>query len=97
MDQDSIKELLEKLSRGEISADNALERLRHLPFEDIGFASIDHHRGLRKGCPEVIFGQGKEVHDIIGIMERMIRQGENIMVTRVSPEKADLILKKYPK
>lgn len=97
MNQDSIKNLLEELSKGKVTVEYALERLRHLPFEDIGFANIDHHRGLRKGHSEVIFGQGKESEDIVGIMERMAEQEENIMVTRVSPEKAELIMQRFPK
>jgi NCAIR mutase (PurE)-related protein len=96
LDQDKTRELLEKLSKGEISVDNALEKLRHLPYEDIGIAIIDHHRGLRRGHSEVIFGEGKEVEDIISIMEKMIEQQDNIMVTRISIEKAEVILTKYP-
>ena len=72
-----------------------MERLKDLPFEDIGLACIDHHRSLRKGLSEVIFGEGKEVVEILAIMERMVEQGENIMVTRLSPEKAAQILAKY--
>jgi len=97
LNQDAIKELLEILSKGDISVSDALQKLKHLPFEDIGLASVDHHRNLRRGMSEVIFGEGKEVEDIIAIMESMIRQNENIMVTRISPEKAEKILKKFPK
>lgn len=97
MNEEKIRELLEKLRDGEISVDSALERLRHLPYEDIGIASIDHHRGLRRGYPEVIYGEGKEVEDIISIMEKMIEQQDNIMVTRISRQKAGMILQKYPK
>jgi len=92
LNQDAIKELLEILSKGDISVSDALQKLKHLPFEDIGLASVDHHRNLRRGMSEVIFGEGKEVEDIIAIMESMIRQNENIMVTRISPEKAEKIL-----
>lgn len=76
--------------------DEAIERLKGLPFEDIGYACIDHHRGLRRGLSEVIFGEGKRVEDILGIMDRMSLQGDNIMVTRLSSEKAGLLMKKYP-
>ena len=95
MDADTLRRLLASLSRGEVSVDEALERLKDLPFEDIGLACIDHHRSLRKGLSEVIFGEGKEVGDILAIMDRMIGQGENIMVTRLSPEKASEIRAKY--
>ena len=91
-----IKKLLESLNKGSISVSDALKKLKHLPFENIGLANIDHHRSLRKGLAEVIFGEGKEVEDIIAIMQSMIKQNENIMVTRISPEKAEKILKKFP-
>jgi NCAIR mutase (PurE)-related protein len=95
LDTDTLRRLLASLSRGEISVEEALERLKDLPFEDIGLACIDHHRSLRKGLSEVIFGEGKEVYEILAIMERMAEQGENIMVTRLSPEKAMEIQAKY--
>lgn len=96
MNEDSIRELLEKLGRGDLSVESALEKLRHLPFEDIGIACIDHHRGLRRGLSEVIFGEGKETDDIISIMDRMVEQDENIMITRISADKAGKILERFP-
>lgn len=96
MDEKAIRNLLEEVRRGEITPQEAFGRLRDLPFEDIGFACIDHHRGLRRGAAEVIFGEGKKVEDILGIMDRMSRQGENIQITRLSPEKADKIRVHYP-
>ncbi len=96
MNQDSLKRLLEDLSSGKITVDSALERLKHLPFEDIGLACIDHHRGLRRGAPEVIFGEGKEAGDIIAIMERLVEQGENILITRLSSEKAEKVKESFP-
>ena len=59
MNADSIRKLFEQVRAGKLSPDSAVERLRHLPFEDLGFAKVDHHRRLRAGMPEVIFGQGK--------------------------------------
>jgi NCAIR mutase (PurE)-related protein len=96
LNEDSLKKLLEDLRGGEISVDNALQKLKHLPFEDIGIACIDHHRGLRRGLSEVIFGEGKEAEDIMAIMDRMIEQDENILITRIASDKADKIKKKYP-
>jgi len=96
MDQDALKDLLDRLSRGDITVDMALDRLKQLPFEDLGFACIDHHRGLRKGISEVIFGEGKTVDAIIGIMEQMIAQDENVLVTRLSPEKTEAIQGRFP-
>ena len=96
MDRDSIRALLEDLSKGEISVDSALERLKDLPFEDIGIASIDHHRPLRRGLSEVIFGEGKEADDIIAIMEKMVKQDEKIMITRILQDKAQKVQKRFP-
>jgi len=96
LNEDSIRELLEGLNKGEISVDDALKKLKDLPFEDIGFACIDHHRGLRRGLSEVIFGESKESDDIVAIMEKMVDQGENIMVTRISGDKAQKVREKYP-
>jgi len=95
LNKDTLRELLSGLSQGKISVDDALQRLKHLPFEDIGFARIDHHRSLRRGFSEVIFGEGKEVAHIIGIMEKMAHQDEKIMVTRLSPDKAEKIQAKF--
>ena len=97
MDKNSLKDLLKRVQGGELSVDKALLRLKDLPFEDIGFACIDHHRSLRRGLSEVIFGEGKEVSEILAIMEKMSGQNENIMVTRLSPDKAKQVIKKYPK
>lgn len=96
MEQDRIRELLVRVRGGEVSVDEALQRLRDLPFEDIGLACIDHHRSLRRGLAEVIYGEGKEVDDILAIMERMLARGDNIMVTRLSKEKAEPIRAKFP-
>ena len=95
MNEDILRKLLASLSRGEISVDEVLERLKDLPFEDIGVACIDHHRSLRQGLSEVIFGEGKEVAEILAIMERMSEQGENIMVTRLPQKKANEIQANY--
>ncbi|MFC1580335.1 nickel pincer cofactor biosynthesis protein LarB [Thermodesulfobacteriota bacterium] len=96
MDRETIKHLLVRLSEGKVTVDKAFQELKDLPFEDIGEACIDHHRGLRRGLSEVIFGEGKEADQILAIMERMARQDENIMVTRLSREKAGVIMKAFP-
>ena len=96
MDQEVLKELLVRLSQGKTTVEETLERLKMLPFEDLGFACIDHHRGLRRGLSEVIFGERKELEDIIAIMERMIGQEEDILVTRLSMDKAEKILVRFP-
>ena len=81
MDQDILKDLLVRLSQGKIKVEEALERLKTMPFEDLGFACIDHHRSLRRGVSEVIFGERKGLADIVAIMERMIEQEENILLS----------------
>lgn len=96
MDQDILKDLLDRVSRGKTTVEDAFERLKALPFEDIGFACIDHHRSLRRGVSEVIFGERKELTDIITIMERMIGQEEDILVTRLATDKAEKILDRFP-
>jgi len=96
VERKSIKELLRKVKKGEVSIDEAFGRLRDLPFEDIDVACIDHHRSIRRGASEVIFGEGKEVEGILAIMDRMIAQEENILITRLSPEKAQKIKTRHP-
>ncbi|HDZ91229.1 MAG: nickel pincer cofactor biosynthesis protein LarB [Deltaproteobacteria bacterium] len=96
MNQDVLKDLLQGVSRGEITVEESLERLKNLPFEDLGFACIDHHRTLRKGLSEVIFGEGKDVSAIEGIMDKMLAQEENVLVTRLSRKKAVEIQAHFP-
>ncbi len=96
MTPDHIRELLGAVSQGKTSVDDALERLRHLPFQDLGCAQVDHHRELRQGMPEVIFGEGKDVDQIERIMEAMLATGSNILVTRLCPDKAALIASRFP-
>ena len=74
--------------RGDVPVDEALERLRALPFEDLGFARIDHHRGLRNGFGEVVFGQGKTPDEIVAIVERLAAAAGNVLVTRLAPDAA---------
>jgi len=96
LDQNALRDILVRLRKGKITVEESLERLKTLPFEDLGFACIDHHRGLRTGLSEVIFGEGKEVSEILTIMERMLHQEENVLVTRLSLEKAGEIQNKFP-
>lgn len=93
MDADSLTNLLEGVRKGRITVERALRRLRHLPFEDLGFAKVDHHRALRQGFPEVIMGEGKAAADIAVIAKTMRRRKANVLITRLSPEKM-LALKK---
>ena len=87
MDSEHLVELLHKVREGKVSVAQAVGRMRHLPFEDLGFAKVDHHRALRQGFPEVIMGQGKEAKEITAIVRAMRRRRTNVLVTRVSAEK----------
>lgn len=86
MTEDQIRKILEDCKAGIVSTDDALHRLRSLPFEDLGFANIDHHRTLRQGFPEVIFGAGKTADQVAGIIGSMNKHDHNILVTRTTAE-----------
>jgi pyridinium-3,5-biscarboxylic acid mononucleotide synthase len=87
MDSERLIELLQHVRNSRVTVDQAIARLRHLPFEDLGFAKIDHHRALRQGFPEVIMGEGKEPADIAAIVRAMRRRKANVLVTRISNDK----------
>src|ERR1051326_964653 len=84
MTEDQIRKVLEQHKSGDLSSEEALDRLRALPFEDLGFANIDHHRTIRQGFPEVIFGMGKTVDQVARIVEAMHKQNHNILITRTT-------------
>lgn len=86
MDRDSLKRLLDDVAGGKTGVDEAVERLRTLPFEDTGYARIDHHRELRRGFPEVIFCEGKTPEQITGIATRILEHGSDLLATRCLPE-----------
>ena len=96
MDHEALKKLLTKIAAGRLTVDDAVEKLQHISVENIGFAQIDHHRSLRKGFPEVIFGEGKTAEQIIGIMDKMERQERIVLVTRVDATKGDAICGAFP-
>ncbi len=91
-----LKALLESVAGGQIAPDEAVERLRGLPFEDLGFAKIDHHRALRKGYPETIFCAGKSPEQVVQITGRMRDHGSNVFGTRCTPAIIEAILNNYP-
>ncbi|MBW1659642.1 MAG: nickel pincer cofactor biosynthesis protein LarB [Deltaproteobacteria bacterium] len=91
MTPEKIKELFLSFKKGDITLEAAIERLRLLPFEEIEGAMIDHHRTLRQGFPEVIYGESKNASQIIAIMEKMKATGCNILVTRLDEKKAKLV------
>src|SRR5262245_36372109 len=86
MTEEQLRQILGDLKGGSLSEDQAVERLRNLPFEDLGFANVDHHRGLRQGFPEVIFGAGKSAEQVAGIVQAMRNSHHNILITRANKE-----------
>jgi len=86
MDSDQLQALLEQVRSGTVDVDAALVRLRHLPFEDLGFAKVDHHRALRHGMPEVILAKGKTAGQVVGIARSLLQNSHNVLITRASPE-----------
>ncbi len=86
MDELILRDLLKKFQKEEIDLNTLVERLRVLPYEDLGFAKVDHHRSIRRGAPEVIFGEGKTSEQIISVISALYRTGNCIMVTRTQKE-----------
>src|SRR5665213_3296330 len=85
MMEDQLRSLLEDVRTGATDVDAALERVRHLPYEDLGFAKVDHHRALRHGMPEVVFGLGKTSDHVIAIAGKLLEQADNVLITRTNP------------
>jgi pyridinium-3,5-biscarboxylic acid mononucleotide synthase len=94
MHEDQLRELFEQVREGAVDVDAALTRVRHLPFEDLGFAKVDHHRALRHGMPEVIFAQGKTPQQTLAIAESLLERAPNVLITRADRETAEVVLEK---
>ncbi|MFQ5462073.1 MAG: nickel pincer cofactor biosynthesis protein LarB [Phycisphaerae bacterium] len=94
MDEHAIRQLLQTVKDGTHSVDEAVARLRSLPFEDIGFAKIDHHRGLRCGFPEIVYAEGKSTEQILAILGRSDREA-NILITRADPAVFDAVASEF--
>lgn len=86
-----LRALLESVREGTCDVDRAVGRLRHMPFEDLGFAKVDHHRELRHGMPEVILGQGKTVEEVAAIAAKLLERSRNLLVTRASEAMFDSV------
>jgi hypothetical protein len=91
---ESVRKLFEEVRRGKLSCDDAVARLRHLPFEDLGFAKVDHHRALRVGMPEVIFGERKTPAQMAMIFARLAKHGGNVLATRADERQFAAVKKK---
>ena len=97
VNEDKLRKILKDLQSGKSDVESVLESLRSWPYEDLGFARVDHHRSLRRGFPEVIFGEGKSVAQIVKIMKAMLAQESDVLVTRVDEDKAKAVQKKIKK
>lgn len=91
MNELQLKELLDQVAAGSCDTENALDRLRHMPFEDLGFAKVDHHRALRHGMPEVVLGRGKTVDEVREISRKLLERSPNLLVTRATEEMAGAV------
>jgi pyridinium-3,5-biscarboxylic acid mononucleotide synthase len=96
MDRTRLHELLTRVQSGALDVEHALDQLKILPYEDLGFARIDHHRALRKGFPEVIFGQGKTARQIVEIAQRLVANEQHALITRLDEPKAIEVCAELP-
>ncbi len=95
MKSEAIKTLFEQVRKGKLTPDEAMQQLKHLPFEDLGFANVDHHRSLRVGMAEVIFGPGKTPANLAVIFGRLAKHGNNVLATRATPEQFRAVKRKF--
>jgi len=91
-----LRDLLERVERGEVAVEHALDELRSLPYRDLGVAAVDHHRALRQGCPEVVYGEGKTAAQILAIANELVSAGHNLLVTRIDEVKAEALARDLP-
>jgi len=96
MDARSLRRLLADVRAGRRSVDDALADLRQMPFEDLGFAKVDHHRGIRCGFPEVVYCEGKQAGQVVAIVQRRLAAGGNVLATRASSEVARAVRRRVP-
>ena len=97
MNSAALRKLFEQVQKRKLSPDEAVQRLRHLPFENLGFAKIDHHRALRQGMPEVIFSQGKTPRQVAEIFSHLAQHGGNVLATRATAEQFEAVAAKTEK
>ena len=96
MDQDQLRTLFEQVRTGAVDIEAAMGRMRHMPFEDLGFAKVDHHRALRHGLPEVILAKGKTPEQVVAIARSLLANAQNVLITRADRECASLITAQLP-
>ena len=96
IDEQTLRALLQSVATGQTGVDGALDKLRHLPYEDLGFAKLDHHRALRGSLPEVVLGQGKTAQQIVAIAERLAERSGRLLVTRIERDVFEQIRSRVP-
>ncbi len=96
MDKEFLEDLLNKVKQGTLDIAEAMDCLKSLPFEDLGFAKIDHHRSLRTGFPEVVFCQGKQPYQVVEIIEKLLAKNNNILATRAGADTFEAVSMKCP-
>jgi NCAIR mutase (PurE)-related protein len=96
MDRDQLRGLFEEVRSGAMDVESALDRMRHMPFEDLGFAKVDHHRELRHGMPEVIFAKGKTPEQVTAIASSLLNHSHNVLITRADRACADMVTSTLP-
>ncbi|WP_338863381.1 nickel pincer cofactor biosynthesis protein LarB [Myxococcus stipitatus] len=97
MDEKSLKQLLGSVKSGRVSVDDAVGKLKDLPFAELGYATLDTHRNLRFGFPEVVLGGPKTVEQLLGIVGALVERKQTVLVTRLQQEKAEALLEQFPK
>lgn len=96
MNEEQLRALFEQVRAGAVDVAAALERLRHMPFEDLGFAKVDHHRALRHGMPEVIFAKGKTPEQVVAIAGCLLKNAPNVLITRADKDIAAAVRDAFP-
>jgi hypothetical protein len=97
MDEKTLTRLLEQVKGGKVSVDDAVGRLKDLPFAELGYATLDTHRSLRFGFPEVVLGEPKTAEQVLGIVRALVERKQTVLVTRLQPDKAEALLAAFPK
>ena len=97
MDEKALAQLLKQVKGGKVSVDDAVHQLKDLPFAELGYATLDTHRSLRFGFPEVVLGEPKTVEQLLGIVGALMERKQTVLVTRLQPDKAEVLLSRFPK
>jgi hypothetical protein len=97
MDEKALTQLLKQVQGGKVSVDDAVHQLKDLPFAELGYATVDTHRSLRFGFPEVVLGEPKTAEQILGIVATLVERKQPVLVTRLQPDKAEALVAKFPK